>query len=84
MGAAFLPGRSLGSLSIEFVTREQAHQVAAKLLKRALPTNRGIKGFYQIGLYDLDLRIEGGDEPEQSLTLRKAGWKQVRQPAVIQ
>ena len=41
-------------------------------------------GFYQIGLYDLDLRIEGGDEPEQSLTLRKAGWKQVRQPAVIQ
>ena len=41
-------------------------------------------GYYEVGLYELELRIEGGEEPGQSLTVRKAGWKQVRQPAVIQ
>lgn len=36
---------------------------------------------FQVGLWRLTVKVEGGDEPVLFVT-RKAGWRQVRQPGI--
>jgi len=40
-------------------------------------------GLYEVGLYELDAELWRNAELEGRLTLRRAGWRQVRQPEVL-
>lgn len=40
-------------------------------------------GLYEVGLYELDVELWRNEDLEGRLTLRRAGWRQVRQPEVF-
>lgn len=58
----------------------------ARLLEPAQDNASGFlsPGYYQVGLYLLELRLLQGATTVQRLEVRKAGWKQVRQPPPLQ
>ncbi len=57
----------------------------ARLLEPAEDAATGtlLPGLYQVGLYALDCRITLRGQPFETVTVRKAGWKQVREPQVL-
>lgn len=37
-------------------------------------------GLYKVGLYDVEIELRRGDRTVREVTLRRAGWEQVREP----
>jgi general secretion pathway protein I len=40
-------------------------------------------GFHEVALYDVDVELHRGATLERRFVLRRAGWRQVRQPEVL-
>lgn len=42
-----------------------------------------LPGLYKVGLYEVDIELRRGDSLVRAVTLRRAGWEQVREPPVL-